>query len=160
MSILGKTTSSFGMLLVRLEIIASTYRSTIFETYVFSLYSHRCINASMYLYSYQIYTPYIWTGDRRCLRAIRGAPEDDDRVHSEMQLEAEFEGSQRCTWRLQSSQFGDALEGRYRLNSVMHLVAIIERVWRCTWRPRASELRDAIGGRDQACLEMHLYGVI
>jgi hypothetical protein len=42
-SSLGKTTSSLGTLLVRLEIIATTYRSTIFKTHVFSLYSHLSI---------------------------------------------------------------------------------------------------------------------
>jgi len=51
-SSLGKTTSSLGTLLVRLEIIATTYDSTIFKTHVFSLYSQLCINVSMYLYSY------------------------------------------------------------------------------------------------------------
>ena len=40
-----------GMPLVHLEIIATTYRSMIFETYAFSLYSHLCIYVSMYLYS-------------------------------------------------------------------------------------------------------------
>ena len=40
---LGKTTSSLGTLLVRLEIIATIYRSTIVKTHVFSLYSHLCI---------------------------------------------------------------------------------------------------------------------
>jgi len=47
----GKT-SSLGTLLVRLEIIATTYRSTIFKTHVFSLYSHLCIYVSMYLCIY------------------------------------------------------------------------------------------------------------
>jgi len=51
-SSLGKTPSSLGTLLVRLEIIATTYHSTIFKTHVFSLYSHLCIYVSMYLYSY------------------------------------------------------------------------------------------------------------
>ena len=47
LSSLGKTTFSLGMLLVRLEIITTTYRSTIFETHVFSLYSHLCIYVSI-----------------------------------------------------------------------------------------------------------------
>jgi len=87
---LGKT-SSLGTLQVRLEIIATTYCPMIFKTYVFTLYSHLCNNVSMYLYSYQIYTRYIWTSCRRCLREIRGAPEIDDRVNSEMRLEAVIE---------------------------------------------------------------------
>jgi len=48
----GKTSSSLGTLLVRLEIIATTYRSTIDKTQVFSLYSHLCIYVSMYLCIY------------------------------------------------------------------------------------------------------------
>jgi len=37
---------------VRLEIIASTRRSTILKTHVFNLYSHLGIDVSMYLFSY------------------------------------------------------------------------------------------------------------
>ena len=40
-----------GTLQVRLEIIATTYYSTIFETHVFSLYSHLCINIATHLHS-------------------------------------------------------------------------------------------------------------
>jgi len=39
-SCLGKTTSSLGTLLLRLDIRATTYRSTIFKTHVFSFDSH------------------------------------------------------------------------------------------------------------------------
>jgi len=39
--------ASLGMLLVRLGIIATTYRSTIFKTYAFSLYSPLCIYVSI-----------------------------------------------------------------------------------------------------------------
>jgi len=41
-----------GIRQVCLEIIATTYCSTIVKTHVFRLYSHLCINVSMYLYSY------------------------------------------------------------------------------------------------------------
>jgi hypothetical protein len=41
--------SSLGMLQVRLEIIATTYRATIVKTHVSRLYSHLCIYVSMYL---------------------------------------------------------------------------------------------------------------
>ena len=37
-----------------------------------------------------IYTQYIWTGRRRCLRGIGGAPENDDRVNSDIHCEAVF----------------------------------------------------------------------
>jgi len=39
------------MLLVRLEIIATTYYSMIFKTYAFSLYSHQCIYIATYLHA-------------------------------------------------------------------------------------------------------------
>jgi len=49
-SSLGKMTS-LGTLQVRLEIIATTYHATIFETHVFSLYSHLCIYIATHLHS-------------------------------------------------------------------------------------------------------------
>jgi len=58
----------------------------------------------------------------------------------EMHLEAEIERTQRCTWRLRSSNFE------------MHLEAVIKQFWRCTWRLCSCEL----GGHDRASLEMHL----
>jgi len=42
-----KTSSSLGILLVCLEIIATTYHSTIFKTHIFCLYSHLCICVSI-----------------------------------------------------------------------------------------------------------------
>jgi len=51
-SSLRKTSSLLGMLLVRFEIIATSYHSTIFRTPVFNVYSYPHIYESMYLYSY------------------------------------------------------------------------------------------------------------
>jgi len=48
---LGKLTSSLGPLLVQLEIIATTYRSTIFKTHVFSLYSHLSVYIANHLHT-------------------------------------------------------------------------------------------------------------
>jgi len=73
---------------VRLEIIATTYRSTIFKTHVFSLYSHLCIYVSMYLYRYPSTHGISGLWLQAVLRAIRGAPENDDRVNSEIHSEA------------------------------------------------------------------------
>ena len=56
-----------------------------------------CINVSRYLYSTH-HTRYNWTGSRRCFRTIHGAPENDDRVNSEIQPEAVIELVWRCTW--------------------------------------------------------------
>jgi hypothetical protein len=41
----------------------------------------------------------MWTSCRQCLRAIRGAPEDNDQWNPEMHLEAATEGVLRCTGR-------------------------------------------------------------
>jgi len=48
------------------------------------------------------------------MRAIRGAPENDDRVISDMHLEAVIERDWRCNWRSRLSQLRDALGGRDR----------------------------------------------
>ena len=48
----GNAAGAPGIRQVRQEIIVTTYRSTIVKTHVFRLYSHLCINVSMYLYSY------------------------------------------------------------------------------------------------------------
>ena len=50
-SSLGKATSSWATLQVRLDIIATTYHSTIFKTHVFSLYSHLCIYIVTHLHT-------------------------------------------------------------------------------------------------------------
>ena len=66
-----------------------------------------------------------------------------------MHLEAVIERIWRCTWRLSSSEFGDALGGRHRASLEMHFEVVIERVWRY-----------ALGGRNRGCLEMHLEVMI
>ena len=95
-SSLRKTTSSLGALLLLLEMIATTYRSTMFKTHVFGYYPHLSIYVSILL---PIYTRHIWTGCRRCFRGIRGAPENDDQVNSEIHSEALIKRVWRCTWR-------------------------------------------------------------
>ena len=134
--------ASLGMLLVRLEIIATTYRSTIFKTYAFSLYSHLCIYVSIQL---PIYTRYIWTGSTRWLWAIRGAPEDDDQVNVRLRYPSISVDP--------PSLNHDVLIGCDWASWELHLEAEIEWTQRCTWRPGSSELRDALRGRDRANLE-------
>ena len=46
-AVFSPAAASLEMLQVHLEIIATTYRSTIFKTYAFSLYSHLCIYVSI-----------------------------------------------------------------------------------------------------------------
>jgi len=141
----GKTSSSLGTVLVRLEIIATTYRSIMFETHAFSLYSHICIYVSTELPFHMLYT---WTGCRRCMRAMRGVPGYDNRVKSGIHCVAGIESVWRCTWMTRSSEMRVALG------------AMIKQVWTCTWRQRSSGLRDALVDRDRSSLGMHLQAMI
>jgi len=115
------------------------------------------IYVSMYLYSY---ISYIWTGRTRWLSAIGGAPEDDDRLSSEIHTDAVMERVWRCNWRPSLSEPRDGLKGRERVNSEMHLEAVIEGVWRCTLRPWSSEFGVALLGRDRSSLELHFEAAI
>jgi hypothetical protein len=67
-SSLGKSTSSLGMLLICLQIIATTYRSKIFKTHVFSLYSHLCICIATDLHT--VYLDWLQTALKRNSRCI------------------------------------------------------------------------------------------
>jgi hypothetical protein len=49
-SSLGQTTSSLGTVLLHLEIIATTYGSTIFKTHLVHLHSHLFIYIATYLH--------------------------------------------------------------------------------------------------------------
>jgi hypothetical protein len=121
------------MLQVRLEILATTYRSTMVKTHVFSLYSHLCIYVSMYLCIYiatNLHTIYL-NGLQWCLRAIRGSHENDDQVNSEIHSEAVIQRLWTGTWRLRSSIVGDTLTGHDRVNLEMHSEIVIERLCRC-----------------------------
>jgi len=99
--------------------------STLNHSQLFSLYSHLCIDVSIEL---PIDTRYIWTGCRQCLRAIRGAPETDDWVNSEIYSKAVIDRVCKCTWRRKSSVFGDTLGGRDQVNLEMHSQIMIEGV--------------------------------
>jgi len=86
--------SSLGAQPGRLQIIGTTYRSMIFKTRVFSLYSHLCIYIGTHLH-----TVYIWTGCRRRFRGFRGAPENDDRDRDRASLAMHLEALLVRTWR-------------------------------------------------------------
>jgi hypothetical protein len=101
---LGKG-SSLGMLLVCLEIIATTYCSTSFETHVFSLYSDICI--------------YIAT-QRHTVYRVR--------------LQAVLVSNSRGTGQWQLTELRDTLQGRDRASLEMPLEVVIECIWRYTWR--------------------------
>jgi len=163
-SSLGKT-SSLVMLLVHLAITHITYHLMVVKTYLFSLYLHLGICVSIYQL---MYTCYIWTGCRRCIKASRGSLEDDNQVNSEihseghhwafvgMQLDTEIKLPQRFTWRPWSCNFGDAIGDWNWVNWEMHSEAVIEWVWTCTRMLRSSKLREALGGCDRANFEMQL----
>jgi len=103
---------------------------------------------------------YIWIGCRRCLRAIRGVPENDDWLISEIHSKAMLVWVWGCTWRRQWSVFDDTLGGCDRVNLEMHYEIAIKRVWRCTWSPWWSNYRDGLGGHLRASLEIHLEAVV
>jgi hypothetical protein len=113
----------------------------------------------MYRCRYQIYTWYILTSCRWCLREIQDAPADDNRVTIEMHLEAMIKQVWRCTRRPWSSRFGDALGGRDRVNTAMHLESVTERDWRYTWRLWSTEFGDGFEPYNWATLEEYL-GVV
>ena len=70
---------------MRLEIIATTYHSTIFETHVFSLYFLLCIYAATRVHGISG----LAAGSAR--EQIRDAPDNEDRVNSEINSEAVIE---------------------------------------------------------------------
>jgi len=143
------------MLLVCLEIIATDYCSTIFKTHIFSLYSHPLIYIPMYLCSYPS-TWYICAGCRQYVKAIRGAPDDDNWANPERHSNAVLEQIGRFTWSLGFCELRDALGGPDRARLEMHLEAMIVQ----TWTPELSDYEDTTGGRDQVNSQMHLEAMI
>jgi len=95
-SSLGKT--SFGMLLVCLEIVATTYPSMIFQTQyavctLIYLSEYLCICKPI-----NLHIVYIWSGRRRYLKVIQCAADDCDPLQlKDALVEAIIKGVQRCT---------------------------------------------------------------
>ena len=139
------------MLLVRLEIIATTYCSTIFKTHVFSLYSHLCIYIATHLHTvYQhwlktvleINSRWAW---RWWSSEVRDTLWGRDRESFEMHLEVVI----RCFWRYTWTPWSSKLAGCDRASMEIHMDAVMEGVCRCTSRLQSSELRDALWNRDK-----------
>ena len=103
-SILGKTPYSLGTLMLRLEIIATIDRSTIFKTHVFHLYSHLCIYVSMYQYSYP------------STNGISRLAAGSTWQQFEVRLKLTIEWTQGFTWRPWSWEFRYALGRHYYAN--------------------------------------------
>jgi len=141
LSSLGKLTSSLPTLLVRQEIIATTYPSTISKL----MYSGCILKyESMYLYSY----PSIYD--------ISGLTAGGAWEQCEVCLKMTIRWPQRYTPRSWFRVFGNALGGGNRAHCEIHLNAVIEQVSRCTWRPWSCEL----GGRNRASVRIHLEDMI
>jgi hypothetical protein len=122
-----------GMVLVRQESIATIYRSTIFKTHVFNLYSHLCIFVSMYLQSYPL-------------------------THGISGLAAGIQGIWRHTWRPWWRELRDALWDRDRARLVIHLEAMMMSIGGCTCRSWSSMMRGVLGGgRQKVHLVLTLY---
>jgi hypothetical protein len=113
---------------VRLAIIATTFRSTIFETHVFSLYSHLGI--------------YIVT--------------DLETLYVDW-LHAEPMSYSWCAWKWKSSELRDTLWGHVQAIVKMHMEVVIERIWRYTCRMWSSDHSDAYRDHDWAGLVTHLW---
>jgi len=77
------------------------------------------------------------------LRVLRGG---HDWASLKMQLEAEIQWTERCTWKLWLSEFGDALGGQGQVNSEWHFEVVIECVGTYTWRPWWIKIRGVLGG--------------
>ena len=90
---------------MRLDIITTTHRSTIFETHAFSFYSHLCIYRATYLHTVSL----DWQ-------------------------QAVLEGIAKCAWKGQLSELGDTLRGHDQVSFEMSLEAVIERIWTYTPR--------------------------
>jgi len=84
---------------------------------------------------------------------------NSDRMNSEMHLEGRIEWTQRCTGRLWSSEFGDALWGHDQARVEMQLETEIEWTQICTGRLWSSEFGHALAGYDRARLEEYLEAV-
>ena len=136
------------MLLVWQEIIATTYRSTICKTHIFSLYSHQCIYIVTHLHTvYLDGLQAVLDSNSRCAWQWRSCELSDTLCsHDWASLEIYLVAMIVQTWRPRSREFGHSLRGWNGASLEMHLEAMIKRVWRYTWRPWLSEIGWVLGG--------------
>jgi hypothetical protein len=106
---------------------------------------HLCIYIATH-----IHTVCLNCGYRRCLKAIQGAPDNSDRVNSEIDSAAVIEQVWACSWRPWSINWGDSFGGGNRASLEIHLEAAIER----DWRPLSTEFGDALAGHNGASLKI------
>lgn len=91
-----------------------------------------------------------------CSCQLRDAMGGYDQVSLEMELEAEIEETQRCTWQPWLNQFQDALQDHDQTSLERHMEAEIARTDKCTLRPSSTESGDALQGHDPAILDIQL----
>jgi len=133
-SSLEKTTLSLGILLVCLEIIATTYCSTIVKTHEFNLYSYRYIYVS------------------NCLFLSRATHLDMLYLDG---LQVVLESDLWCTWKWRLSELRDTLQSHDQASLEMCLEVVKKLIWRFTWRPWSTDHRDALQDHDWPRLEVH-----
>ena len=150
------------MLLVHLEIIDTTYRSMIFETHLFSLYSHLCIYIATHLHMvYLDCLQVVLDSNSRCAWKWRSTKYRDTlRGHNQVSLEMNLEAVIKQDWRYTRTLQMCVLGGRNRASLETDMQGVIERVWRYNWSPWSSELRDALRDCDWASFETHLEAMI
>lgn len=122
-SSLGKTLSLLETLLLGLEIIPTTYRSTISKTHLFNMYCYLGITVLIKL---PIYTRYIWTSYKRCFVPIQGGNESDTRVNSEIHSVGIIQQGWKCTLMRFTTVSGDTLGTQDHSNVDMHSAIITE----------------------------------
>ena len=91
---------------------------------------------------------------------IWGAPENEDRVESEIHSEAVIEGFWRCNCTSRLSELRDEMRGRDQLSLEMHLEAEVEGTQRQSFQPWLCEFGDSIRDWNWVNTEMHWKGVI
>jgi len=141
--------------MVRLDIIATAYRSTAFTTHVFRLDSQLCIDIATDLHT--VYLDWLQAAHEsksKCAWKCRSTELGDtlrgrDRATWHMTLEAVIEHIWRFTWRPWLCE----LAGLNLTGLEIHMHAVIKRVWRSTWRPWSGECGDTLGCRDRASLD-------
>jgi len=102
--------------------------------------------SSMYQYSYPSVNGISGKAAVGCLRAIRGAPEDENHMNSEIHSKAIIERVWRSPWTPWSGNFRDALGDRDRVDWEMHIEAKIQWTEKCAVRPWSSKIGGVLGG--------------
>jgi len=149
------------MLMMCLEIIATTYCSMIFKTHVFCLYSYLCIYIATH--AHRVYLDWMQGQHERNSRCARRWPStlrNTLRARNHASLENHLEAMIVRTWRSSSSEFGYT----WRLWSG----ELSDELWAhesgrdrtCTWRSWLSEVGVHGGGWCEVCRVLELYSSI